>query len=581
MRKRTFAVLIALTIGSLCFVSLLTGAVETSKDFKSLLAPLSPEFVKYRENARRGMAPSRTLENGGRLLGGVPSPTDLSYRKAGEDENVETSTFPTTYDLRNWGHVPPVRDQGGYPTCWTFGAMTSLESCLMPEMYPNFSEWHLAITHGYDYEMEDAGNSYMSTAYFIRWSGPLEETIVPYASGTALGDHYTPARHVQQAVFLPERQNGLDNDTIKYFIMTYGAVEFAYMWENEWYNNTNASIYKPNNRGENHRLGIIGWDDEFPSYRFVAAPPGPGAFLIRNSWGSDFGQAGYCWVSYYDESIQQIISFNNAEDPGNYGHNYQYDPLGKTRAWGNPVSWGGNIFTAINNNPLEAVGFYVNDSHVNYEIQVYKHVSGANPTAGVLTAVKSGTQIYAGFYTVRLEQQIPLARGEKFSVVVKFTNPVKKHSVPIEAPIEGYSSQATANRGESFVSLDGVAWTDLMDVVDNSNVCIKAYSQFKASMISLSVNRERASGWLISREFADITVRLDNLDEVPVSRVEIQVSVQGNDFQRLVEFTPADLVDGSYTFSQKYIERGLRYTYRAVAYAPEGFVAGQSTAVII
>ena len=45
-------------------------------------------------------------------------------------------------------------------------------------------------------------------------------------------------------------------------------------------------------------------------------------------------------------------------------------------------------------------------------------------------------------------------------------------------PISGYSSQATANASESFVSSDGNTWTDITTEpgYSKTNVCIKAFT---------------------------------------------------------------------------------------------------------
>ncbi len=42
-----------------------------------------------------------------------------------------------------------------------------------------------------------------------------------------------------------------------------------------------------------HVVLVVGFDDAYP-----AGPAGPGALLIRNSWGIGWGDNGYGWLPY-------------------------------------------------------------------------------------------------------------------------------------------------------------------------------------------------------------------------------------------------------------------------------------------
>ena len=77
--------------------------------------------------------------------------------------------------------------------------------------------------------------------------------------------------------------------------------------------------------------------------------------------------------------------------------------------------------------------------------------------------------------------------------------------MPIEAPVVNHSSAAAANRGESYVSLDGSEWEDLIDEVPGANVCIKAYSEYRAPNVSVQAERRSISGWIINREYGSGT----------------------------------------------------------------------------
>ena len=53
-----------------------------------------------------------------------------------EDEPV---SLPVRYDLRDYGRVSEVRDQGSWGTCWAFAALSALESSLLPDEKCEFS----------------------------------------------------------------------------------------------------------------------------------------------------------------------------------------------------------------------------------------------------------------------------------------------------------------------------------------------------------------------------------------------------------------------------------------------------------
>ncbi|MDQ1276951.1 MAG: hypothetical protein QG610_2530, partial [Euryarchaeota archaeon] len=96
---------------------------------------------------------------------------------------------------------------------------------------------------------------------------------------------------------------------------------------------------------------------------------------------------------------------------------------------------------------------------------------------GPVTSIR-GTSTTSGYNTVPLDTSVELAAGQKFSVVMKLTNPVYKYPIAVEIPFEDWSSKAKANAGESFVSSAGEAWYDLKSysVYQNTNVRIKAFT---------------------------------------------------------------------------------------------------------
>ena len=86
-----------------------------------------------------------------------------------------------------------------------------------------------------------------------------------------------------------------------------------------------------------------------------------------------------------------------------------------------------------------------------------------------------GTTPSAGYHTVTINVPVPLHVGQTFAIVVKIQTPGYNYPVPIERPYSNYSSKATANPGESFISGNGTSWSDLTSFWPNSNACLKRF----------------------------------------------------------------------------------------------------------
>jgi hypothetical protein len=342
----------------------------------------------------------------------------------------------------------------------------------------DFSEQDLISNHGYDYGECDGGNDLMSTAYLTRWEGPVTESDEPYVYSSFEQSIYPPQKHIQEVALLPNRSGFLDNDVIKDFVTNFGAVYISMRWNSFYYNPTTYGYYDYGIGNTNHGVAIVGWNDNFDKSNFIVEPPGNGAFIVRNSWGTSWGESGYFYISYYDNAIIPRACFKNAEELNNYDTNYQYDPLGWTSSFGysSTEAYGANIFASVDNHCLQAVSFYTNDTNVNVTVTIYTGVSGStNPKNGTLAATKVSSFTYPGYKTVILDSPVALNMGEKFSVVVRFQNSGYSYPIAAEDDIVNYSSGAGANLGESFVSPDGATWLDLGDTY-NANVCIKAFT---------------------------------------------------------------------------------------------------------
>ncbi len=390
--------------------------------------------------------------------------------------------FPYSYDYRAEGRVPEIKNQSTFGTCWAFAALMALETTLKPEVNIDFSEDHMSINNNFSMSQNDGGEYTMAIAYLASWTGPVLEEDDPY------GDGYSPdgleaVVHLQEAQVLESK----NYDNIKKSVFLYGGVQSSlYM---EMPDSKSTSMYYDENKYSycyigpekpNHDIVIIGWDDTYPASCFTVEPEGDGAFICANSWGEEFGDRGVFYVSYYDSNIGvHNVIYTGIEDTDNYDNIYQSDLCGWVGQIGydREYAYFSNVYTARDDETLEAVAFYAVAPDTSYEVYFVENFENESSFSSRRLLTK-GSFTNAGYYTVDMPEKIELECGMRYAVVVYIQTPNSKRPVAVEYRGDSATSSVIIDDGEGYISPHGDIWIRTEET-KQCNVCLKMFTNKK------------------------------------------------------------------------------------------------------
>ena len=443
--------------------------------------------------------------------GYVPFPVDLSYLADNPPDenfgslvpNYKATASDTKYDMRTEGLVTSVKDQSPYETCWAhavIGAMESnalkqgLETLDLSEMHAayfsfinsskskafyNLSTFSEAMMHG--------GNGFYPTAVYSRLEGPAYENNVPYGENSVPAyetpESYSRALRLRDVYLLAfvggDGQKINENRrAVKQRIIDNGAVTASYYHNDNLYNTTSGggTAFYNSTQKTNHAILIVGWDDNYSRSNFKMKPAIDGAWLCKNSWGTNWGTGGYFWMSYASYVVDGtafVVEENNEDLKA-----YYYDALGwcSNMGWPGMDNYAANVFKAErgNSEKLIEVGLYASSNNSSYEISVYTDLGASmpsSPTAGTRALRQTVSIPYAGYHTVTLDSPVPLTQNQYFSVVVKY---VGQDMMPVETKVSGFSENASIEAG-SFFSYTGTRW-ETGAQFGSCNATIKAFT---------------------------------------------------------------------------------------------------------
>ena len=398
--------------------------------------------------------------------------------------------------------------------CWTFGVTGALESALikalnltgdahekidfsennMQDIMPIYSKYGNMNIEGGDY------NS--AIGYLLSWFRAFPGAYDTYDELGKVSPALTTQNdiHIQDIIIIHNDLSSEANLKIKEAIVEYGSVS-SYLLSKAtseegtptgYYNEKTNAKYVNSTEIGNHVISIVGWDDNYSKDNFLITPPGDGAWIVKNSWVSEWGDNGYMYVSYYDGSLSTDpdqcmigIMLNNTIQ---YNKNYQYDISGISKFIneGKQLDYTNN-FISIDDDMIAAVGTYFNQEGVNYTVQIKVN--------GKIVYTQKGTSEYYGYHTIKLDKYVSIKKDDSFSITIT------SNAVPVSKSPRAHYQEGTSFIGEKDLSSD------------NSTACIKVYTlpnEIQTENIKEYYSGDNEFTIIINESNASVVVSIEN-----------------------------------------------------------------------
>jgi C1A family cysteine protease len=203
---------------------------------------------------------------------------------------VVTAAIPTL-DWRNVSgvsYISPVKNQGSCGSCWAFAVTAALESQYMIASNGSpldLSEQILLSCSG----AGSCSGGYPTTASnYIKTTGLPVESAFPYtATNNTCSNAAANWQNSTYKVNGWHTPSSITVDNIKNALYAYGPALATFYVYNDFYSyRSGIYSYTSGSYVGAHAVLVVGYDDTNQ------------AFIVKNSWGSGWGEAGYFMIAY-------------------------------------------------------------------------------------------------------------------------------------------------------------------------------------------------------------------------------------------------------------------------------------------
>lgn len=447
----------------------------------------------------------------------------LGYEEDTE-ERIETDfqyegvSLAQKYDPRETGIFTDMNNQGSMGICWMYGMTATEEQNLVKNFGRkiNISEMHGVValsdsvkktrltnsdTGYYTSGPIRAGNKSMALQYVTNWNSPIfDDDTYNWFANVKENDYpksiflNNPFAVIHNTIDISQNEAQFteseslirvtdakyiakNKDSIKYAIHNFGAVQIDFYID--------SSLLKTDENGDqayysplalaNHAVTIVGWDDNYPVNNFTAGtrPQNNGAWLVKNSWGSNSEKTGYLWVSYETSSISNPLAITGVKRGSNqdveYMLSYDYLPIKSGKHTSSTV-YLTNVYDLSNHfddyNEINQIMFYYKVSgECSYNIRVIPFDNYLPQQINQYSVLATGQLSGEGYLTKQLTTPYSLNEEYDNVAIVLEMVPASNSTIiylPTESHTKGYYR---INANESFYCIDSsgsssLIWTD-------------------------------------------------------------------------------------------------------------------------
>ena len=436
---------------------------------------LNPDFLSYLKNPP------------GEFYGYIPPPVNRKHLATIPVSVATPVKLPARFDWRDYGMVTPVKDQGSCGTCWVFGTTSVLESdvLLKENISYDFSEQSVAlcVDRSWIYLYDDStdpcqagGSSTLASSVFIK-RGSVQESCNPYntyalnCDGSCVCDNDSCPGVKEVDGYRLVADTATEIEAIKTAVYNHGPLIVAYQHKSNYLYNDPVYGYIHDNYPcigfANHMVSIVGWDDSVPHPN--SRHRGTGAWVVKNSWGPDWGNNGYFYLTYNSSCTSEVAYLLYKADNPDEELLY-WDEAGHITSVGyqNDSAWAANVFTAPDSGTgnLTHVDFWTTSNNAEYELYVWDDFFGSQ------LAHQSGSLQEYGYYSIPLNRAIPIYAGQRFTIGVKMTTPGYGYPIAVEEGIPKVVKPPIQSNVSFIRHTAGDSWTDLADY--GWNACLRA-----------------------------------------------------------------------------------------------------------